>query len=87
MTSFFMSLMFPTIFALGIKELGPNTKLGGSLMVMAIIGGAVFPPIEGLIFGATHSMAIAMAILLIAYAFIAHYGFAGCRVRVLQAVK
>jgi FHS family L-fucose permease-like MFS transporter len=87
LTSFFMSLMFPTIFALGIKELGPNTKLGGSLMVMAIIGGAVFPPIEGLIFGATHSMAIAMAILLIAYAFIAHYGFAGCRVRVLQAVK
>ncbi|HOK46366.1 MAG TPA: L-fucose:H+ symporter permease, partial [Bryobacteraceae bacterium] len=34
-TSFFMSLMFPTIFALGLKELGPNTKLGGSMIVMA----------------------------------------------------
>jgi len=85
LTSFFMSLMFPTIFALGIKELGPNTKLGGSLMVMSIIGGAVFPPIEGWIFGATRSMATAMAILLIAYAFIAHYGFVGSRVRVSRA--
>src|SRR6202012_2486547 len=39
-SSFFMSLMFPTIFALGLKDLGPNTKLGGSLLVMTIIGGA-----------------------------------------------
>jgi FHS family L-fucose permease-like MFS transporter len=82
LTSFFMSLMFPTIFALGIKELGPNTKLGGSLMVMAIIGGAVFPPIEGLIFQATRSMATAMAVLLVCYAFITHYAFLGCKVRI-----
>ena len=87
LTSFFMSLMFPTIFALGIKELGPNTKLGGSLMVMAIIGGAVFPPIEGLVFGATRSMATAMAVLLLCYAIIAHYGFVGCKVREPQAVR
>jgi len=85
MTSFFMSLMFPTIFALGIKELGPNTKLGGSLMVMSIIGGAVFPPIEGLIFGATRSMASAMAVLLVCYAFITHYAFTGSKVRVREA--
>jgi FHS family L-fucose permease-like MFS transporter len=85
LTSFFMSLLFPTIFALGIKELGPNTKMGGSLMVMAIIGGAVFPPIEGLVFGATHSMATAMAVLLICYAFIAHYGFVGCKVRMVKS--
>ncbi|MGE5325704.1 MAG: L-fucose:H+ symporter permease [Deltaproteobacteria bacterium] len=81
LTSFFMSLMFPTIFALGIKGLGPNTKLGGSLMVMSIIGGAVFPPIEGLIYQGTHSMATAMAVILVCYAFIAHYGYAGCRIR------
>lgn len=87
LTSFFMSLMFPTIFALGIKELGPNTKLGGSLMVMSIIGGAVFPPIEGLIFGATRSMALAMAVLLVCYAFITHYGFIGCKVRVPHATR
>lgn len=85
LTSFFMSLMFPTIFALGIKGLGPATKLGGSLMVMSIIGGAVFPPLEGLIFGATHSMAAAMSILIFCYAFIAHYGFAGCRNRLVDS--
>jgi len=84
LASFLVSLMLPTIFALGIKELGPNTKLGGSLMV--IIGGAVFPPIEGLVFGATRSMATAMAVLLLCYAFIAHYGFVGCKVREPQAL-
>jgi len=84
LTSFFMSLMFPTIFALGIKELGPNTKLGGSLMVMSIIGGAAFPPIEALVYQSTHSMALALAILLVCYAFITHYSFAGCKVRAAQ---
>ena len=49
LTSFFMSLMFPTIFALGLKGLGPNTKLGGSLLVMAIVGGAVLTPLMGFI--------------------------------------
>ena len=39
-----MSIMFPTIFALGIKDLGPQTKKGASVIVMAIVGGAVFPP-------------------------------------------
>jgi FHS family L-fucose permease-like MFS transporter len=85
LTSFFMSLMFPTIFALGIKELGPNTKMGGSMMVMSIIGGALFPLIEAFVFRNTHSMAAAMAVLLICYAFIAHYGFAGCKVRAPHA--
>jgi FHS family L-fucose permease-like MFS transporter len=82
LTSFFMSLMFPTIFALGITELGPNTKLGSSLMVMAIIGVAAFPPLEGLLFQAPRSMATAMAILLGCYAFIAHYAFSGSRLRI-----
>src|SRR5258708_12545839 len=44
---FFHSIMFPTIFALSLKHLGPHTKLGSSLLVMAIIGGAVFPAIMG----------------------------------------
>jgi len=87
LASFFVSPMFPTIIALGIKELGPNTKLGGSLMVMAIIGGAVFPPIEGLVFGATRSMATAMAVLLVCYAFITHYAFFGSKVRIAQVAR
>lgn len=76
LTSFFMSLMYPTNFALSIKGLGTNTKLGGSVMVMAIVGGAVFPPIMGLLAEAT-SMAFAMLIPLVAYVYISYYGFRG----------
>lgn len=47
--NFFMSIMFPTIFALGVKDLGNHIKLGSSFIIMAIFGGAVFPPIMGLI--------------------------------------
>jgi FHS family L-fucose permease-like MFS transporter len=77
LTSFFMSLMFPTIFALGIKGLGPNTKIGGSMIIMAIIGGAVFTPIMGLI--AAKSMALAMVVPLSCYVFICFYAFVGSR--------
>jgi|tagenome__1003787_1003787.scaffolds.fasta_scaffold20987491_7 FHS family L-fucose permease-like MFS transporter len=80
-TSFFMSLMFPTIFALGLKGLGPNTKIGGSLLVMAIVGGAVITPIMGLIAEARHSIAPAYFIPVAAYVFIAGYAFAGAKVR------
>lgn len=44
---FFMSIMFPTIFALSIRNLGAKTKQGSSLVIMAIVGGAVFPVIMG----------------------------------------
>jgi len=44
---FFMSIMFPTIFSLGIRGLGSKTKEGSSLLIMAIVGGAVFPVIMG----------------------------------------
>lgn len=47
--NFFMSIMFPTIFALGIKDLGDNAKLGSSMIIMAIVGGAVLPPLMGII--------------------------------------
>jgi MFS transporter, FHS family, L-fucose permease len=78
-SSFFMSLMFPTIFALGIKGLGPNTKLGGSMIIMAIIGGAVWTPIMGLISDKTHSMALAMIVPIISYFFIAYYSYFGSK--------
>lgn len=79
-TSFFMSLMFPTIFALGLKGLGPNTKLGGSLIVMAIIGGAVFTPLMGAVYGMTASMAKAMIVPLFCYVFIAYFSLVGSRI-------
>jgi FHS family L-fucose permease-like MFS transporter len=77
MTSFFMSLMFPTIFALGIKGLGPNTKLGSSFIVMAIVGGALFPPLMGLIDLKTGSMAMAFVVPLVSFLFVIHYSFIG----------
>jgi FHS family L-fucose permease-like MFS transporter len=46
---FFMSIMFPTIFSLGIEELGQDTKIGASLLVMSIVGGAIFPYAMGTI--------------------------------------
>jgi MFS transporter, FHS family, L-fucose permease len=81
LTSFFMSLMFPTIFALGLKGLGPNTKLGGSLLVMAIVGGAVLTPIMGFISVKTRSLALAYSVPLLAYVVIALYSFWGSRQR------
>jgi len=45
----FMSVMFPTIFSLSIDGLGRDTKLGSSLLVMSIVGGAIVPPIMGAI--------------------------------------
>jgi FHS family L-fucose permease-like MFS transporter len=45
--TFFMSIMFPTIFSLGIAGLGSQTKLGSSLIIMAIAGGALLPVIMG----------------------------------------
>jgi MFS transporter, FHS family, L-fucose permease len=79
LTSFFMSLMFPTIFALGLKGLGPNTKIGGSLIVMAIVGGAVLTPLMGLISERTGSIAAAYSIPLVAYIVVAFYSFLGSR--------
>jgi FHS family L-fucose permease-like MFS transporter len=78
-TSFFMSLMFPTIFALGIRDLGPNTKLGASLIVMGDIGGAVFTPLIGIMYETTRSMAVAMLIPLVCYLMVGYFGFWGSR--------
>ncbi len=80
LTSFFMSLMFPTIFAQGIRGLGANTKLGGSLMVMAIVGGAVLTPLMGLIAERTGSQALSYVVPLAAYLLIGFYAFADLRI-------
>jgi FHS family L-fucose permease-like MFS transporter len=80
LTSFFMSLMFPTIFALGIRGLGVNTKSGASLLVMSIVGGAVFTPMMGLVFQKSHSMAFAMIVPLVCYICVAYYAFWGSKI-------
>jgi len=79
-TSFFMSVMYPTIFVLGIEGLGKNTKIGGSLIVMAIVGGAVLTPAMGLLSQFTHSIAQAYTVPLACYFFVAFYAFVGCKI-------
>ncbi|MCP8900584.1 L-fucose:H+ symporter permease [Gilvimarinus xylanilyticus] len=66
-TSFFMSLMFPTIFALSIKGLGAEAKAGSSLLIMAIIGGAILTALMGLISDLT-SMHTAVIVPLLCFA-------------------
>ena len=73
--SFFLSIMFPTIFALGLKGLGENTKLGGSMLVMAIVGGAFFPLVLGAIARSTGSVAMGYLVPLFCFAGVAVYGF------------
>jgi FHS family L-fucose permease-like MFS transporter len=80
-SGFFLSIMFPTIFALGLKGLGPNTKLAGSLLVMAIVGGAVFPPVLGFIARSTESWAKGYIVPLIGFIVVALYGFLAPRVQ------
>jgi MFS transporter, FHS family, L-fucose permease len=84
-TSFFMSLMYPTNFALSIRELGQNAKMGGSIMVMAIVGGAVLPPLMGYIAEVSNSMAIAMVIPLVGYAYITYYALSGSKLKSVAA--
>jgi len=73
--SFFLSIMFPTIFALGLKGLGENTKLGGSMLVMAIVGGAFFPLVLGWVAKTTGSMAMGYLVPLACFAGVSLYGF------------
>jgi len=75
-TSFFMSIMYPTIFSLGIRDLGEHTKLAASVLVMAIIGGALITPIMGL---ASVHFGIGKAIVVpfLCFLVVAYYGVKG----------
>jgi FHS family L-fucose permease-like MFS transporter len=79
-TYFFMSVMFPTIFALGIKDLGGLTKKGSSFLVMSIVGGALIPILMGRIADIS-TMALGFSVPLVCFLFIAWYGFSGYKVR------
>jgi FHS family L-fucose permease-like MFS transporter len=81
LSSFFMSIMYPTIFALGIEGLRGNTKIAASLIIMAIIGGAILTPIMGLISQRSGSIANAYSVPLIGYMFVALYAFWGAHLR------
>ena len=73
-TSFFMSIMFPTIFALGIKGLGEHAKIGSSLIVMAIVGGALIPPCMGLFADLAESVQDAIIVPLVCFLVVVAFG-------------
>jgi FHS family L-fucose permease-like MFS transporter len=81
LTSFFMSLMYPTIFATGISGLGENTKIGGSLIVMGMIGGAVMTPLMGWFSEVTQNLATAYLVPLLGYAAVAFYAYMGATLK------
>ncbi|MFC0773958.1 L-fucose:H+ symporter permease [Terrimonas alba] len=75
--SFFMSIMFPTIFALGIQDLGADTKSGSSLIIMAIVGGAALPPLLGFIADKTDNIQYGYVVPLICFAVVLFFGLKG----------
>jgi MFS transporter, FHS family, L-fucose permease len=77
----FNSIMFPTIFSLGIERMGPLTGKASSLLIMAIVGGALFPPIQGFIADHLGNLQIAFIVPLIGYAYIVFYGLSGSKIR------
>ena len=74
---FFMSIMFPTIFSLGIKELGADTEMASSLIVMSIVGGAILPRIFGLISDATGNIQMGYIVPFVCFIVVAYFGYIG----------
>jgi FHS family L-fucose permease-like MFS transporter len=72
---FFMSIMFPTIFALGIKNLGRDTEYGSSLIIMSIVGGAILPRLFGYISDQTGNIQHGYIVPLICFLVVALFGY------------
>lgn len=76
----FTSVMYPILFTLSIKDLGIYTKTGSSLIIMSIVGGAVIPPLMGLV-SDSFGIRPAFIIPVICYAYLVYYAKAGHRVK------
>ena len=79
---FFMSIMFPTIFALGIKDLKGDTEFGSSLIIMSIVGGAIIPRAFGYLSDSTGNIQYGYVVPLVCFIVIALFGLTGHRVAV-----
>lgn len=77
---FFMSIMFPTIFSLGIQDLKGDTEYGSSLIIMSIVGGAILPRIFGLISDGTGNIQLGYIVPFICFFVIMLFGWKGYRV-------
>ena len=84
-TSAFMSLMFPTIYGIALEEVKPeDTTLGAAFLVMAIVGGAVIPPLQGAIIdlgtiGGMPAVNLSFALPLLCFAIVALYGWSAVK--------
>jgi FHS family L-fucose permease-like MFS transporter len=78
---FFMSIMFPTIFALGIKGLGEESKIASSFLVMSIVGGAIIPLFMGMISDKTGSIQLAYIVPLLCFFFVLYFGMTGYKIK------
>ena len=77
---FFQSIMFPTIFALAVKDLGHHTKKGSSFLIMSIVGGAVMPVVMGYL-AQKYSTAISYLVPMLCFIHVAWYGWKGYKVK------
>jgi FHS family L-fucose permease-like MFS transporter len=75
---FFQSIMFPTIFALSCKDLGDNSKLASSLVIMSIVGGSIIPPMTAYLFKIGPK--IALIVPLICFLYIVYYAAKGFKI-------
>jgi MFS transporter, FHS family, L-fucose permease len=85
-TSLFMSIMFPTIFALGLKGMGEKTKTAGSLLVMAILGGAAITKLMGVL-ADSRGLLISYLVPVVCFACVALYAWFGGEHTPLQNEK
>ena len=79
---FFMSIMFPTIFGLGIHGLGEETKIGASLLIMSIVGGAIFPYLMGTVIDMNgDDIQIGYCVPLACFLIIVYFGIRGYKIK------
>ena len=83
--AFFMSIMFPTVFSLSIRGLGSRTKLGSSLVIMGIVGGATIPPIMGLVSDYSN-IRVAYLVPIICFAYILYFAYSNLKVKKVEMV-
>lgn len=74
------SIMFPTIFTLGVNSLKNYTKKGSGILIMAIVGGALIPLLQGVL-ADSFGIQLAFILPLVCYLYIAYYGMIGSKVR------
>ena len=76
-----MSLMFPTIYGIALRDVGEDTKIGGSGLIMAILGGAVLTAVQGQVSDTFQSISLAFSVPLVCFLIIVYYGWQSLRYR------